>query len=74
MIDQQQSYKPALNLKERRMLLEGPGQASFAITPGEDEMILEGTLEGHPARVKLRKMALLSKPFHWIFDIPEEDR
>lgn len=74
MIDQYESYKLTLNLKDRTMVLSGPRPASFSILPGEDEMTLEGTLDGHPTRVKLRKMALISKPFHWIFVAPKEDR
>jgi len=44
------------------------------VKPGEDELILDGALDGHPTRAKLRKMALISKPFHWIFVAPKEDR
>ena len=47
---------------------------NFAGVPEEDALILDGVLDGHPTRAKLRKMALISKPFHWIFDPPKEDR
>jgi hypothetical protein len=68
-------YTLGLDMKGRSMILGGPKTARFSFAkPGEDEMILEGVLDGHPARVKLRKMALISKPFHWIFEAPKEDR
>jgi len=68
-------YTLGLDMKGRSMVLGGPKTARFSFNrPGEDEMVLEGVLDGHPARVKLRKMALISKPFHWIFVAPKEDR
>ena len=74
-----QTYALDLDLKNRTMILRGkapgPPPARLSITAPEDgAMILEGVLNGHATRAKLRKMALISRPFHWMFEAPKEDR
>lgn len=74
-----QTYSLDLDLKNRTMTLHGkpPGSppSKLSVTaPEADALILDGVLDGHPTRAKLRKMALISKPFHWIFEAPREDR
>lgn len=44
---------------------------SFA-EPEAGGLVLDGTLDGHRRRMKLRKMALLRDRFHWITDPPKE--
>jgi hypothetical protein len=44
---------------------------SFA-EPEAGVLVLDGTLEGHRKRMKLRKMTLLTERFHWIIDPPKE--
>jgi hypothetical protein len=75
MAGSRERYTLGLNPKDRTLVLGGPKTARFTFAePAEDELVLMGELDGHPARVKLRKMALISRPFHWIFDAPKEDR
>lgn len=45
------------------------GRATFSLDrPEEDVLILEGQLDGRPLRARLRKMLLLRRAFHWLFD------
>jgi hypothetical protein len=47
--------------------LQGRPQAEWVFQePDPDTLVLEGSLNGHPARAKLRKAALLRGRFHWI--------
>lgn len=44
-------------------------RADFVLAePEADALTLEGRLEGHRTRMKLRKMALIGRNFHWIID------
>jgi uncharacterized membrane protein YphA (DoxX/SURF4 family) len=50
-------------------------RSSFALSePEEDVLVLDGWFEGHRTHVKLRQAALLRRGFHWIFELPPEDR
>ena len=53
-----------------------PGwQARFSWSaPQADVLILDGQVDGRRTHARLRKMALLARRFHWIFDPPQEDR
>jgi uncharacterized membrane protein YphA (DoxX/SURF4 family) len=46
-------------------------ELSFA-EPSPGALVLDGSLDGHRRRMKLRKMPLLRDRFHWITDPPKE--
>ncbi|HEY2295231.1 MAG TPA: hypothetical protein VGM86_31395 [Thermoanaerobaculia bacterium] len=47
--------------------IQGSPQAELSFQrPDPDLLLLEGELDGHPARARLRKTALASGGFHWI--------
>jgi hypothetical protein len=53
--------------KEKRWL------ASFTFTePEEDVLMLDGQLDGKPARLRLHRMALTREAFHWFVELREE--
>ena len=55
------SYKLQLDMKTKTMML-GPAQGTFSFRqPEKDLLVLDGLLEGHPIRAKLRKVALLRR-------------
>lgn len=47
------------------------GRFTFA-EPEEDVLTLDGQLDGRPARIRLARMALTRKAFHWFVDLREE--
>jgi hypothetical protein len=74
MIGSSKGYSLALDMKNRTMILGQTGQSAFSFSePEADVLILDGRLEGRPAHAKLRRMALTSTGFHWIFVPLEED-
>lgn len=53
--------------KEKRWL------ASFTFSePEEDVLMLDGQLDGRPARLRLHRMALTREAFHWFVELREE--
>jgi hypothetical protein len=53
--------------KTVRSVQGGPQAAELAFRrPAPDLLLLEGELDGHPFRARLRKPALASDSFHWI--------
>lgn len=74
MIGSYKGYSLDLDMKNGTMILGKDGQSAFSFKkPEADVLILDGRLEGRPAHAKLRRMALTSTGFHWIFIPPEED-
>lgn len=66
--------KPLLNAAGRPQKdLNWKGDLSFK-EPETDVLVLDGTLDGHPAHAKLLKMPLIGKGFHWVLDPPKELR
>jgi uncharacterized membrane protein YphA (DoxX/SURF4 family) len=50
-------------------------RSSFSFSqPEMDVLVLDGWFEGHRTHAKLRKIALLRKGFHWLFELPPEER
>jgi hypothetical protein len=85
MIGSLQTYALDLDMKSRTMVLaDSQGKddlgwrADFTFAqiaePDSDVLLLDGRMDGHRTRMKLRKMPLNDQRFHWIFVPPEEDR
>jgi hypothetical protein len=60
-----QRYALDLDMKKKRMILDHRAELSFS-EPEANVLLLEGSLDGHPARAKLRRMRLTTPWFHWI--------
>ena len=59
--------RKSLRLWKPRTNVQGRPQAELSFRrPDPDLLLLEGRIDGHPARARLRKAALLSGSFHWI--------
>jgi uncharacterized membrane protein YphA (DoxX/SURF4 family) len=75
MIGSIRKYPLALDMKSRRMVLGKDGTSAFSFQqPQPAVLLLEGRLDGHPARARLSKMPLTSMGLRWIFNPPPEDR
>lgn len=64
-----------LNPGQRRMRLgkDRRWRARFTYSePEEDALVLDGQVDGRPARIRLTRMALTRKAFHWFVDLREE--
>lgn len=66
-----------LDLKGKTMRLRGrqtAGEAAFSFQePEPGVLLLNGLVDGRPARLRLRKMALIGESFHWVFVPDPED-
>jgi hypothetical protein len=70
-----ESFDLDLNPRQRRMRLgkDRHWRARFTFTePEEDALVLDGQLDGKPARIRLSRMALTREAFHWFVDLREE--
>jgi hypothetical protein len=70
-----ESFDLDLNPWQRTMRLgkDRRWRARFTFTePEEDVLMLDGQLDGKPARIRLSRMALTRDPFHWFVDLREE--
>jgi hypothetical protein len=54
-----------LDLKKKTMILDHRAELSFS-EPEANVLVLNGRLDGHPTRTKLRRMRLTTPWFHWI--------
>jgi hypothetical protein len=69
-----ETFNLDLNPRRRTMRLgtDRHWRARFAFTePEEDALTLDGQLDGKPARLRLRRMALTREAFHWFVDLRE---
>lgn len=66
-IGSRKRYALDLDMAGRTMRLGGRGDLSFT-EPEPGVLLLEGRLEGRPARAKLRRMYLSGPWFHWILE------
>ena len=61
MAGSRKSYELGLDMERKRMTL-GPSQGTFSFRqPEKDVLVLEGQLEGHRTRAKLRKVPLIRR-------------
>jgi hypothetical protein len=60
-----QRHALALDLRKRTMVLDRQAEITFS-EPEPDVLVLNGSLDGHPTRARLRRMRLTTPWFHWI--------